>query len=635
MSTLLFVLGGENFYDTDFDPYNYSANWSRLWLAFKRETKNIFSGTSSTSLTIGTGSKSLTVLNADGVPPAGFTGLPRVYIRDSAAPATNYMVGAPTAYDSTTGAMTVSVDTIAGSGTKTSWIVTIAGENGAATGATNTPQYLTLAADAGLVNERVWTPGAGVRATDGGAGAAYTVDLKNEVEAVSGTTYSMVAGDCAKLKRFTNASGCAVTALRANVSANAPLGFFLQAEAAGGAVTLTPSTGTINGAASFLLPAGSAALLVSDGADDWKAIVIRRAVQSVPQTGATLTADRSHNRALLTLDRSAGVTVTLPATDGLGIGPDFELEFQAVTGAHLINCAGSNVVDKAGGPTSISLAEGQGIKLRSNGGSGASGIWSTQRGMADLGVSSVRNALCLNNAGTPNTQLDMDADVLVLRNAANGTTVRYDPGAALTCNLATAGPAANGRDQASAFANSSQVHLYWIFGTSGLATIASNTAPPTGPILPTGYSYWAYACSLVLDSSGNLPRFRLRGRKLTYDARQQALSSTTVTTTEQNLDLSAYVPAVALETQIAVDVDTFSNGGNIDSELLIRMVSGSDFDSVPIKAPQANTFLRPAKTMLIPNVGRALIWKYLNTTVIGGTTLKVNVQGYTVPNGDS
>ena len=45
--------------------------------------------------------------------------------------------------------------------------------------ATSGAQYLLLATDVALPNERVFTAGTGLAATDGGAGAAYTVTLAN------------------------------------------------------------------------------------------------------------------------------------------------------------------------------------------------------------------------------------------------------------------------------------------------------------------------------------------------------------------------------------------------------------------------------------------------------------------------
>jgi hypothetical protein len=58
-------------------------------------------------------------------------------------------------------------------------------------GAPTTAQYLTLATDATLTSERVFTPGTGINATDTGAGSAYVVSINNGVVAtLTGSTFS-------------------------------------------------------------------------------------------------------------------------------------------------------------------------------------------------------------------------------------------------------------------------------------------------------------------------------------------------------------------------------------------------------------------------------------------------------------
>lgn len=77
-------------------------------------------GTSSTSNSIGTGSKTWTIETGRGFQLGQY-----VIIADTAAAATNYMLGRITAYNSGTGSLTVTVDTTAGSGTKTAWVVSL------------------------------------------------------------------------------------------------------------------------------------------------------------------------------------------------------------------------------------------------------------------------------------------------------------------------------------------------------------------------------------------------------------------------------------------------------------------------------------------------------------------------------
>lgn len=637
MATLLFTVGGEKFYDSDFDPYTYVATFRRFILALQREVKNAYAGTSATSMAVGSGTpKTFTLLNADGVPPSGMRGLPRIYVRDAADPAVNYMVGPMTSFDATTGLVGFLPDTHAGSGTKTSWLVTFAGENGAAVGATNTPSYLVLAADGGLVNERVWTPGAGLAADDAGAGGAYTARTKTEPVPVTGTTHTQLSSNNQKHHRFTNALGCAVTGLRAASSAGCPIGALIGISAEGGAVTFTPSTGTVNGAASFLFPSGSTGFLVSDGADDWRAVVTHIAARVIEVTASTLTIDRTHNGALIVLNRSGGVAVTLAQTNDLGIGADFEIEFQASVGNHSITTAGApqNVLDKSGGATVLPLVEGQGVKLRSNGGAGTAGIWHTLRGMADLGVQQVIGLVGQNNSSTPNTQFDLDCDAVVLRSAANGATVRFDPGAALTCNIATAGPAANGRDQAGAFSNASWLHFYWIWNGSTLATIASTVAPPTGPTLPTGYTHWAYAGAVYLDGSGNLKRTRLRGAWAYYEAGQvTSLNATTPSTTEQTIGVSALVPPNALAMQLDAQVGLTSGaGGGANHIINFRAVSGSNARAMLCVGIVSNS-VSANKDFELPNIGQQFFYQATNNANVGSEALTVNVCGYKLGNG--
>ena len=77
--------------------------------------------TSATSLTIGTGSQSLTVTTYK----AYIANASRVRIANST---TNYMDGVVTAYTQSTGAMTVTIDQTGGSGTYASWNVSIIGQ---------------------------------------------------------------------------------------------------------------------------------------------------------------------------------------------------------------------------------------------------------------------------------------------------------------------------------------------------------------------------------------------------------------------------------------------------------------------------------------------------------------------------
>lgn len=85
-----------------------------------------WTSTSTTSLTIGTGSKSLTV-----APGRQFVAGAFVQVMRTSAPTTTYMMAQVTSYNSGTGALVVAVSNITGSGTYTDWTVTLSGKQGA------------------------------------------------------------------------------------------------------------------------------------------------------------------------------------------------------------------------------------------------------------------------------------------------------------------------------------------------------------------------------------------------------------------------------------------------------------------------------------------------------------------------
>lgn len=91
-------------------------------------TLNATNSTSTTSIAIGTGTKNYTVQTSKSYVAGMF-----VIAADAAAPATNYNYGQVLSYDSGTGALSISVTNTAGSGTKTSWVISQTSPGGAST----------------------------------------------------------------------------------------------------------------------------------------------------------------------------------------------------------------------------------------------------------------------------------------------------------------------------------------------------------------------------------------------------------------------------------------------------------------------------------------------------------------------
>ena len=101
-----------------------------------------------------------------------------------------------------------------------------------------------------------------------GAGLSITGSTLVTTQALNaqvGTTYTIAATDAGKLLTFNNVAAIAVTLPVATTSGfGAGFGFSVQ-NIGGGTVNITPTTSTINGAATFVIPANTGCSVVSDG----------------------------------------------------------------------------------------------------------------------------------------------------------------------------------------------------------------------------------------------------------------------------------------------------------------------------------------------------------------------------------
>lgn len=254
---------------------------------------------------------------------------------------------------------------------------------------------------------------------------------------------------------------------------------------------------------------------------------------------------------------------------------------------------------------------------------------------ATLGGSRVSGLRGANNTGTPNSLFDLAADQIELRQPSDGSIVVRTNTGTLTTNVLTAGPAANGRDQAGVFAVPNFVHFYFIWNGTTLATLASLTAPPTGPTLPTGYTHWAYAGSVLYNASPVLVRTLMRGnRMLTVAVTQTVNAGAPAANTETLVDASGAAPPIALAFILDVSM-TLTNVDTSGFTLRHRVVTGSDV-SLLTGAVLAAGIGAINGQILIPYVGGAY-W-YLWTVDTPNTPVPVIFEylvGFVVPNGDA
>lgn len=246
-------------------------------------------------------------------------------------------------------------------------------------------------------------------------------------------------------------------------------------------------------------------------------------------------------------------------------------------------------------------------------------------------------AKCENNTTTPNTQYDLNADWLVLVTPSTFLpTVRKAPGV-ITCNVSTAGPAANGRDQGAVFSANSWVHFYWIWNGATLATIASTVAPPTGPTMPSGYTHWAYAGAVRFNGSSQLTRTYIRG-KLCTKMPYELITASASATVETDVSLAAHIPPNALTAIVMSDVTGTTDGaGAIAVQADLYVLAGSPIytqlvGTISGLGAAAGVRVGPAQRVELPNVGQNMRYKMTNATGTGGA-VTLNSVGYTVPNG--
>lgn len=121
----------------------------------------------------------------------------------------------------------------------------------------------------------------------------------------------------------------------------------------------------------------------------------------------------------------------------------------------------------------------------------------------------VNGLVIVNNSGTPNTQLDIDADTAILLNSTNNPVIVTSID--LTINASTTG--ANGLDTGSLTTNA-WYHAYIIYNGSTTAGLVSTSA--TSPTMPSGYTYKYRVGAIRTDGSSVFYRTVQRGNRAQY-----------------------------------------------------------------------------------------------------------------------
>lgn len=210
---------------------------------------------------------------------------------------------------------------------------------------------------------------------------------------------------------------------------------------------------------------------------------------------------------------------------------------------------------------------------------------------------------------------------LIVRNPINDEGIVV-AGMATNCNIAVAG--ANGRDQPTALGANVWVHFYWIWNptTQTLASIASLTAPPGGPNLPSGFTHWCYI-GAVRRRLGAFLRVLINGDKFFYsDTASNPVLDTGMTWDAISFfDTSTYIPANANDYTLYYTM----SGGTLGGSAGLMM----EYDYYYLWFTQVG-FAWINGQAVFPNVTSLVYYLTTNDTI-----LYCYASGYTLPNGAS
>lgn len=341
---------------------------------------------------------------------------------------------------------------------------------------------------------------------------------------------------------------------------------------------------------------------------------------------------------LLSAVGTAGLSGVVGLSGGLGIAPsavgnDIFLNPQGVRLLSAVGTAGLSGVVGLSGVGVWASAVGNNIVL-----SAASATFTTSAGVAVSALSatqwaptdglwSFRNLRGSNLAGTSaSANFYLTADQFTVWVPASRDRF-VGTGLAVSANITVSG--ANGRDVSASFPMPSWVHLYVISGTGGVAGLWSSAAPVDGPVLPSGYSSWAYAHANRLHGASGLSAVSLLGSLAAYHSRQLALNAGS-STTETAIDLSEFIPPNNLGAFLngsIVYTDTTPN----DQNLLLRYITGVTFVNIAMDVVSAGDKSIGNIFLTMPAPGQQIYYLWAGAT--GTRQAYLLAQGYVLPNG--
>lgn len=241
-----------------------------------------------------------------------------------------------------------------------------------------------------------------------------------------------------------------------------------------------------------------------------------------------------------------------------------------------------------------------------------------------------------NNGGAINTRMDLSAEAVTLVKLVDGATHTVIAPGVITNDILVAGPIINGRDQAGPFSTGIFLHFYWIYNptTGVLATISSQTPPPVGPVLPAGFTHWAYA--FPVHTSGSLEHVHVKGNIVYIDTPVNILSNG-FNVVQTPLDGSPAIAPNAFDYYIRLTANITTGGGSGASFFSGVGGAAGRQDLVLSAAVDVTSTTRGAYAHgWVPNITSQTVY-YQTSLVVGAPLLKgldIDVLAYKIANGD-
>lgn len=255
----------------------------------------------------------------------------------------------------------------------------------------------------------------------------------------------------------------------------------------------------------------------------------------------------------------------------------FRFKMLVLTGAVTLIPNASDSIQGQSSGTNVAIPANSVVTV--TGDAAASGNWrldwspfnvdgATKSMIGPTGFGAVRALVVTNNAGTPNTKIDITAADVVMINSSSYGVQAFNVAVTIDLTTGTATPAANGLDGHAIPANGD----LFIWAISNGATTAGLASTSVTPSLPTGYTFKKYLGAMKTASS-ILLRTRQSGRDTQY-----------VVTTGSNTTVPPQMAtggAIAAWTAIAVSSYVPSTATRISSIVRSNMATNQTIALAP------------------------------------------------------